>query len=385
MTTGRVLLVDDDDTVLASYSRVLKAKHFEVECAASGPEAVELLKEKRFEAVVTDLQMPAMDGITLLQQIRARDVDLPVILLTGSLTPEAAAAAIDLGILQCLLKPADPEVFAKSVARAVNVHRLGLAKREALRQLDATMGEASDRVTLRQTFERTLGSLWMAFQPIVTTNGELFGFEALMRSREPLLPHPGAVLDAAERLSELPQLGRRIRQLCLSALTQAPEGSLLFMNLHPQDLLEEALFTDLEAVPAAGPRLVLELTERSSMDAIPGLRERVQRLRKLGCKLAIDDLGAGYAGLASFVHLEPEIVKLDMALVRDADRSPLKRKLIGSLTSVCRELGVLVVAEGIETIEERAVVTDAGCQLVQGYLFARPAAEFVVPGLRAIS
>ena len=117
------------------------------------------------------------------------------------------------------------------------------------------------------------------------------------------------------------------------------------------------------------------------MDAVQGVRERVQRLRRLGCKLAIDDLGAGYAGLASFVQLEPDIVKLDMSLVRDADTSPLKRKLIGSLTSVCHELGVLVVAEGIETSAERAVVADAGCQLVQGYLFGRPSADFVTPSM----
>lgn len=376
---SRVLLVDDDEAVLAIYARVLRANKHEVACASSAPAAIELLKQSNFDVVVTDVRMPSMDGIALLERIRAHDVDLPVILLTGSLTPEAAAAAIDLGILQCLLKPVEPAFLAKSVARAVSVHRLGLAKREALRELDATLGEASDHATLERTFERTLSSLWMAFQPIVRANGDLFGFEALMRSREPLLPHPGAVLDAAERLIELPRLGRRIRQLSLSALEYAPEGCHLFLNLHPQDLLDDELYSLLEANPAASKRLVLELTERASMDAVHGVRERVQRLRQLGCQLAIDDLGAGYAGLASFVQLEPDIVKLDMSLVRDADKSPLKRKLIGSLTSVCHELGVLVVAEGIETAAERVVVADAGCQLAQGFLFGKPSADFVTP------
>lgn len=380
MTTGSsVLLVDDDPSVLAAYRRLLRDANYDVSCATNGAEAVELLKSKHFETVITDVRMPSMDGIGLLREIRARDVDLPVILMTGELTPETAAAAIDLGIIQCLLKPADVDEFEKAVAKAVNVHRLGIAKREALRLLDATRGEASDRTSLKQTFDRTLDSLWMAFQPIVKANGELFGFEALMRSREPLLPHPGAVLDAAERLSELPQLGRRIRQLSLRALEHAPPEALLFLNLHPRDLLDDSLFSDLEAVPALARRLVLELTERASLDEVQGVRERVQRLRKLGCKLAIDDLGAGYAGLASFVLLEPDIVKLDMSLVRDADKSPLKRKLICSLTSVCVELGVLVVAEGIQTAAEREVADGAGCQLAQGYLFGRPDAEFVVP------
>jgi EAL domain-containing protein (putative c-di-GMP-specific phosphodiesterase class I) len=383
---ARVLLVDDDAAVLTGYSRVLKAEKFVVECASNGAQAEAFLETGGFDVVVTDLRMPSMDGIALLQRIRARDADLPVILLTGSLTAEAAANAIDLGIMRCLLKPVDMDELAKSVSKAVALHRLGLAKREALRQLDATIGEASDRATLEGTFERTLGSMWMAFQPIVKTDGALFGYEALMRSREPLLPHPGAVLDAAERLAQLPELGRRIRQLSLLALKQAPADALLFINLHPQDLLDDSLYSDLAADPEGSRRLVLELTERSSMDEVQGVRERVQELRQLGCRLAIDDLGAGYAGLASFVQLEPDIVKLDMSLIRDADKSPLKRKLIGSLTSVCHELGVLVVAEGIETLQERAVATTAGCHLAQGYLFGKPAAEFARPvHQRAIS
>lgn len=376
---SRVLLVDDDALVLRGYGRVLRAGNYDVECADSGRKAVQFLKGGQFDVVVTDMRMPDMDGLALLREIRARDVDLPVILLTGTLTPETAAAAIDFGILQCLLKPAAHDELTKGVARAISVCQLGRAKREALRQMSATVGEASDRITLERTFERTLESLWMAFQPIVEANGKLFGFEALMRSREPLLPHPGAVLDAAERLTQLPQLGRRIRQLSLSALQHAPESALLFLNLHPRDLLDDQLYSDLEAAALVTRRLVLELTERASMDAVDGVRERVRSLRQLGCRLAIDDLGAGYAGLASFVQLEPEIVKLDMSLVRDADKSPLKRKLIRSLTSVCHELGVLVVAEGIETIEEYKVVTDLGCQLVQGYLLGKPAAEFVTP------
>lgn len=381
-TSPRVLLVDDDDAVLAGYARVLRAKKFDVHCAANGARAEQCLAAGGFDVVVTDLRMPNMDGIGLLKKIRARDADLPVILLTGTLTPETAAKAIDLGIMQCLLKPVETAELVKSVAKAANLHRLGLAKREALRQLDAVVGEASDRATLEDSFERTLESLWMAFQPIVRADGSLFGYEALMRSREPLLPHPGAVLDAAERLAQLPALGRRIRKLSLLALARAPADALLFLNLHPQDLLDDCLYSELAANPEGSRRLVLELTERSSLDAVQGVPERVQELRRLGCRLAIDDLGAGYAGLASFVQLEPDIVKLDMSLIRDADKSPLKRKLIGSLTSVCQELGVLVVAEGIETVEEQAVAATAGCHLMQGYLFGKPSSEFVAPASR---
>jgi CheY-like chemotaxis protein len=98
----------------------------------------------------------------------------------------------------------------------------------------------------------------------------------------------------------------------------------------------------------------------------------VQSLRRLGFRLAVDDLGAGYAGLASFVGLEPEVVKIDMSLVRGIHREPVKRRLVTSIVELCRDLGTLVVAEGIETPDEREVLADIGCDLLQGYALGRP-------------
>ena len=96
----------------------------------------------------------------------------------------------------------------------------------------------------------------------------------------------------------------------------------------------------------------------------------------MGFRIAIDDLGAGYAGLTSFATLEPEFVKLDMSLVRDVDKNPTKKKLVRSMTSLCRDLGMLVVAEGVETLAERDVLVEAGCDLLQGYLLAKPGKPF---------
>jgi EAL domain-containing protein (putative c-di-GMP-specific phosphodiesterase class I) len=90
----------------------------------------------------------------------------------------------------------------------------------------------------------------------------------------------------------------------------------------------------------------------------------------------VDDLGAGYAGLTSFIMLEPELVKLDMSLIRNIDQHSMKRSLVRSVTLLCKELGLLVVAEGVETRAERDVVVECGCDLVQGYLIARPGRPF---------
>ena len=96
------------------------------------------------------------------------------------------------------------------------------------------------------------------------------------------------------------------------------------------------------------------------------------QLRALGYRIAVDDLGAGYAGLTSFAHLEPEVVKVDMSLIRGLDRSPMKQKLLGSIVALCRDLGIEMIAEGIETAEERDALVRLGGDLCQGYLFARP-------------
>jgi len=95
-------------------------------------------------------------------------------------------------------------------------------------------------------------------------------------------------------------------------------------------------------------------------------------LRKLGFRLAVDDIGAGYSGLTSFTELVPEVVKIDMSLVRDIDKSALKQRIVATLCRLCREVGCLVVGEGVETADERDCLVRLGCDLLQGYLLGRP-------------
>jgi EAL domain-containing protein (putative c-di-GMP-specific phosphodiesterase class I) len=151
------------------------------------------------------------------------------------------------------------------------------------------------------------------------------------------------------------------------------------LNLHPYELLDDQLVSDVASVPLLAQRVVLEVTERSALGKVPNLSERLAALRESGCSIAIDDLGAGYSGLSSFVELEPDLVKLDMSLVRDADKSAMKQQLIGSLTAMCRNMGLSIVAEGIETREERDTVIALGCDLLQGYRFGRPSPSFLPP------
>lgn len=374
---GRVLIADDDPQVLRAYAAVLSASGYSVETALDGREASDRLKAELFDVIVSDIDMPEMDGLQLLRTVRECDPDVPVILVTGGPTVETAAQAVEFGALRYLLKPVASDILRKVVEQAVRLHKLAKLKRQALAHLDTPGLQMVDRAGLELSFERALSSLWMAYQPIVSVSRkQIFGYEALLRTSEPALPHPGAVLSTAERLGRLDDLGRAIRARVAATLSEAPKVGNMFVNLHTRDLLDETLYSPDAPFSGFAKRVVLEITERATLDQVPNVRSRVAALRKMGFRIAIDDLGAGYAGLTSFALLEPQLVKLDMSLVRNVCEEPTKRMLIRSMAELCREMGLLVIAEGVETVEERDTLSEIGCDLLQGYLFAKPGTAF---------
>jgi len=360
-----------------AYRRVLVDAGYHVDGATGGAEATNLLQSSEYDAIVSDISMPGVDGLELLRVVRQRDLDVPVILATAAPDMATAARAVEHGAYRYLIKPLNLTHFREIVDSAVLVCRMAKLRRRALALYGDPDKQIGDRAGLEASFGRALDTLWMAYQPIVQLEArEVYGYEALMRTTEATLPHPGAVIDAAERLGRLRDLGRAVRDKAAEGFANAPSGATLFVNLHTLDLSDDALLAPTAPLTKIASRVVLEITERASLDEVKDARARVASLRALGFRIAIDDLGAGYAGLTSFAQLEPEVVKLDMSLVRDVHKEPTKRKLVHSMTQLCREMGIVVVAEGIETPDERDALSGLGCQLLQGYLFARPGKPF---------
>ncbi|MGH7330095.1 MAG: EAL domain-containing protein, partial [Polyangiaceae bacterium] len=301
----------------------------------------------------------------------------PVILMTGEPGLESAVHAVEYGAFRYLAKPVERQKLWETVSRAARLHGMAKLKRQALELPGSDGQRLGERAALEIRFSWGVELMWMAFQPIVRWGEQgLFGYEALLRSNEPSLPHPGAVLEAAERLEKLHDLGRKVRESAAESFARAPAGASLFVNLHTEDLLDPTLYEAESPLSRIADRVVLEVTERATIDRVNDINARMSILRYLGYRIAVDDLGAGYAGLTSFAALEPEIVKLDMSLVRGIHKSTVRQRIVGSMVSLCKELKILVVAEGVETMDERDSILSLGCDILQGYFFARPGPPF---------
>jgi EAL domain-containing protein (putative c-di-GMP-specific phosphodiesterase class I) len=380
-TTGiqdaHILIVDDEPMLRETYSRVLSRAGYRVSEAANGHEAIAALDAGAFDAILSDITMPGLNGIEMLRAVRERDFDVPVIMNTGDPSVETAAKAMEFGALRYLVKPVERDVLVKTVEEAVRLGRLARLKRETAVYLGMADRQPSDRAGLEVSLDRALKTLTMAYQPIVEpANRRITGFEALVRTSEQSLPTPAALFGAAERLARLPDVGRAIRGRVALMVPDVPAGIDVFINLHPSDLQDEELYATDAPLAAFARRIVLEVTERAPLDEGAGVADKIRRLRQIGYRIAIDDLGSGYAGLNYFTLLTPDVVKLDIALVRNIAEEPVKQKLLGSMTRLCQDLKIAVIAEGVETAAERDMVSGLGCALMQGYWFARPGPPF---------
>jgi EAL domain-containing protein (putative c-di-GMP-specific phosphodiesterase class I) len=220
--------------------------------------------------------------------------------------------------------------------------------------------------------------LSMAFQPIVDVETEtIFAYEALVRG-----------VDGAPAQSVLSRINDENRyafdQLCRVRAVElaATLGmqSMLSINFMPNAVYEptRCLRTTLETARRTGfpiERIILETTEDERIADPAYLRHIFATYRDAGFKTAIDDFGAGYAGLNLLADFQPDIIKIDMALVRNIAGDRVRQTIVGALAAVGRLLSIEVIAEGVERKSEALVLRKLGIRLMQGYLFAKPAFE----------
>lgn len=370
---GHVLVVDDDADLLESYVGLLVSAGYDADGAGDGAEAIARLISGQYDAVLTDVHMPRSGGLDVLSGVRTRDLDVPVILMSGDPTLFSAITAVEEGAVAYLTKPLRRSRLLPLVEKAVHLGELARAKRASLALAGMDGHLVGDRVGLRVCLDRALDTLGAVYQPIVEWSSRtIVGYEALLRTGEPMLPHPGDVLAAAERLDRVFELGRKMRARVAADVSSMPPGFEVFVNVHPLDLLDDELYDASAPLSAAAARTVLEITERATLDRVSDVGARMDRLRKLGFRVAIDDLGAGYAGLNSLLQLQPDVVKLDMVLIRNVHLDAARQRVVSALINLSERLNMRVICEGVETVAERDYLASIGGDWHQGYLYARP-------------
>ncbi len=354
-----VLVVDDEDGVRRVFSRVLVRAGFRVTEAADGVAALSLLSTNHYDVLLSDINMPTLSGVALLAAVRKRSLTTQVVLATGNPTIETAMGAVELGAVRYLAKPVDHRVLVEVI-------------REAARR-QKELERVGDNSRLMAAFEEAIEYALLYIQPVVSLRRRMiWGYEALLRTTASRLSSPMSILAAAGPLQQLDRLGRHVRQLAAEKLKQLPPDVQLLVNLHPQDLFDSQLQDPQMPLSVVANRIILEVTEHASIGHRRDVERTAQQLRNMGFGIAIDDLGAGHAGLNRLLYLRPSLVKLDMELVRGIQHDSMQRTLVSTMIRLCEDLGIQIIVEGVETKEERDVLADLGCDLMQGYFFARP-------------
>jgi CheY-like chemotaxis protein len=264
---GRVLVADDEEDLRELYSQALLDVGYEVDVAPDAKTALAQVAQSAFDLVVSDIVMPGLDGISFLKAIHDRDPDLPVILVTGQPTIESVMRAMEYGAIQYLVKPVALDQLVKAVERGLGLRKIAKVRREASNYLGQAGRSVDDGSGLSQSLTSALASIWMAYQPIVqASDGQVYGYEALLRSNEPSLPHPGAVFDAAEKLGRVSEVGRAVRRSVAASLDllRCP----VFVNIHPLDLADEVLLSLDDPLAPRASDVVLEITERASLEGM---------------------------------------------------------------------------------------------------------------------
>ncbi|MEE9383530.1 MAG: EAL domain-containing protein [Nannocystaceae bacterium] len=373
-----LLVVDDEPAVLRVFGTILRHAGFDTELARSGAEARDLVRENTYDAIVSDVRMPDINGIALIKQVRHIDLDVPVILMTGAPTVDTAMEAVALGAFRYLAKPVRSHELATAVDEAVKLHDLARIRRKTHPPLGTQVPSPADLAELDIVFRRAVDRIRLVCQPIVDLSRRRFvAYEALLRSDEPALATPLTLLHAAEQLERLPEVDRRVRELAAQHVARLPADVDMHVNLHPIALDDPSLYDATAPLTQVAHRIVLEITEQQRLSDPTRVGEQMAALRRLGYRVALDDLGAGHAGLTSIVTLHPETVKLDMALVRDIHRRDTQATIVGRVVDLCGDLGLTLIAEGVEVREELDTLVELGCNLFQGYDFARPQPHLV--------
>jgi EAL domain-containing protein (putative c-di-GMP-specific phosphodiesterase class I) len=382
-----VVVIDDDEINVVLLEGVLRQAGVGTVRRVTDPAfAVQTCLELHPDLVVLDLHMPGVDGLAVLEALRLelpQDAFVPVVVVTGDGRSKARDEALAAGAKDFVTKPFDP---TEVVLRARNlietralydrIHRQSAALRVELEERNASDARArAEHDRRRRRVEDALSgsTVTMAFQPIVDlATDAVVGVEALARFAGPPHRPPDEWFAEAAAVGLGTDLELAAVRAALAAVDRFPHEIFMSVNVSPATTVSPELAALVADAPAH--RVVVELTEHHRIDCYDALLGALDRLRAHGARIAVDDAGAGHAGLQHILRLHPEVLKLDMALTRGIDADPARRALATALVHFAEDIDSVIVAEGVETTEELDVLRSLAVRCAQGYLLGLPGA-----------
>jgi EAL domain-containing protein (putative c-di-GMP-specific phosphodiesterase class I) len=376
----RVLVADDEPALRGALSELLAHEdHVElIGLAADADEAIALAQRELPDVALVDVKMPAGGGPRAAREIGRLSPDTKVIALSAFEDRPTVLEMLRAGAVGYLVKGTAADEIVGSIRRvaqggtSLSAEVISSIVHELSSQLRREEIEAEAREARRDEIRRFVRGegLSMVFQPIVDLEeGSTIGLEALARFRSIPLRPPDEWFAEAVALElgthlELATIGQ-----ALEVLRDLPRGAYLSVNCSHRAAASDELAALLEPV---ADRVVVEITEHEPVSDYDDLFGALARLRAMGVRIAIDDAGAGFASLRHTLQLSPDIIKVDISLTRDIDHDRGRRAMASALISFADEMGMTIVAEGIETEAELKTLRSLGVRYGQGYFLAEP-------------
>ena len=363
-----IWMVDDDTMVRRATERLLTHLRQDVRLFDRGAELVEALPDaaRAPDLILADNDMPGMSGLEVLRRVRSLSPAAARVLYTAHAPGPAIVDAFNLGTVQRCVNKSDGIPALEAILAQIMAERRSGGRMAAHVEEDRVRLDVDDLINQRR--------LTLFVQPIYDARtGAWVACEALMRSRHPAFKGPIEILDAAKHCDRQLDLQRVLAILSRDIRDQLPPEVSLFVNVDPAVLRSVKRLDDsLSALYPVSKGIVLELTERARLSHEPGWERVVQRMRDLGFRVALDDVGAGYNSLGAVAAVQPEVIKVDMSLISGVHLDARKAELVRILCDYAARYDLLTVAEGIEHQEEADVCEGLGIRWLQGFHLGRP-------------
>ena len=376
-----ILIADDEQTVLDTLAAVvgLEPDLEVVAQARDASSAIDLASQQQPDVAILDVRMPGGGGPRAAREIIRRSPPTRVLALSAHEDATTVLTMLRAGAHGYVVKGDSTQEIVDAIHRCFREEPT--LSGSVTNDLAHVLADGLHRITQGSRRQRDRhgrvrrildgNRLSMVFQPIVDLkDGTLAGVEALARiASRPARP-PDEWFAEADAVGLLREMELAAVRLALAELERLPITCYLSLNISPETAASPELAEVLGSAPLE--RLMLEVTEHAPVDDYTALTEALAPLREQGRRVAVDDAGAGFASLRHIVRLCPDLVKLDITLIRNIDGDEVRRAVVSALAAFASQIGARLVAEGVETAEELAALKAIGVRFAQGFYLGLP-------------